>query len=242
MRKLLTILLSAISLTGFAQQEKPTVNVWIGGNYYEIEDADSITFGKIEKPDPAKSIVAVDMGLGVKWADRNIGALSPEDYGGYYAWGETETKDTYRWSTYKYGTGSNDISKYNETDSLVTLSDSDDAANIATGGAYRTPTAEEIQQLIDNCTWEWTTENGVDGYKVTAQNGNSIFLPAAGRYFGKSTSYAGKNGYYWSASLYTMSTAGYSFASNLYFNSTSYNVDAGNRYVGYAIRAVQDAE
>lgn len=238
MRKLFAIILSAICLNGFAQEQTPTVNIWVGGQYYEVENVDSITFGKVEKPDPTKNIVAVDMGFGVKWADRNIGAQNPEDYGGYYSWGETDTKETYRWSNYKYGTGSSNISKYNESDNLVTLDASDDAASVATNGVYRTPTADEMQQLIDSCTWEWTTENGVEGYKVTAQNGNSIFLPAAGRYFGTKTSYTGRNGYYWSSSLYIMSTADYSYASSLFINSTSHSVDAGNRFVGYTIRPV----
>ena len=188
----------------------------------------------------------VDLGLSVKWATCNVGANSPEEYGDYFAWGETEPKEDYFWSTYKYCNGDEDsMTKYctNSTwgivDNKTTLDLKDDAAHVNWGGKWRMPTKEEQDELRDknNCTWEWTTQNGVKGYKVTSvKNGNSIFLPAAvsrGRdYLGRADSH----GYYWSSSL----DAGYSSnAYNVYFNSgyvdwSSYDY----RYYGQSVRAV----
>ncbi len=149
----------------------------------------------------------VDLGLpsGVKWATCNVGASSPEEYGGYYAWGETEEKEDYSWSTYKWFSGniySNyTFTKYNTNTSMdvvdnkTVLEPEDDVAHVKWGGSWRMPTLDEQKELLDNCTWSRTTQNGVDGYKVTGSNGNSIFLPAAGN--------SGSNGRYWSSSLYS---------------------------------------
>ena len=131
---------------------------------------------------------AVDLGLpsGLKWATCNVGATSPEGYGGYFAWGETETKDNYDWPTYKW---CNDtvITKYNydtsqgDVDNKTVLEQQDDAASVIWGGSWRMPTDAEWTELIENCTWTWITHNGVKGSLVTSNiNGNSIFLPADG--------------------------------------------------------------
>ena len=113
----------------------------------------------------------VDLGLSVMWATCNIGADSPEDYGNYYAWGETETKDTY--------TSSNSVT-YGVSMSDFSGSAYSDAATANWGSTWRMPTSSEIDELISDCTWTWTTLNDVNGYEVTGTNGNSIFLPAAG--------------------------------------------------------------
>ena len=152
----------------------------------------------------------VDLGLSVKWATCNVGAIQPEEFGDYFAWGEVETKTIYNWSTYKYGSDSHQLTKYCNnsdfgkdgfTDNKTVLDPEDDAATANWGGAWRIPTIAEQQELINNCTWTWTTQNGVNGYKVTGPNGNSIFLPAAG-YIGVGTLHdAGSYGNYWSSSL-----------------------------------------
>ena len=156
--------------------------------------------------------VAVDLGLSVKWATCNVGASTPEDYGDYFAWCETSTKSTYDWSTYKYCNGSyNTLTKYNNSSSYGTMVDnktqldlSDDAARANWGGSWRMPTDAELTELLEQCTWTWTSQNGVNGYKVTSKsNGNSIFLPAAGDRNGSSIYYLGIYGYYWSSSLFT---------------------------------------
>ncbi len=151
----------------------------------------------------------VDLGLSVKWATCNVGASSPEGYGNYYAWGETRPKNDYGWDTYKYCNGSYDsMTKYctdlahGSVDNRTKLELSDDAARASWGGSWRMPTIAEYKELIDKCTWTWTTLNGKNGYKVvTKSNGNSIFLPAAGYRDDTSLDLAGRYGYYCSSSL-----------------------------------------
>ena len=153
----------------------------------------------------------VDLGLSVKWSTSNVGASSPEEYGDYFAWGETEPKSIYDYSTYKYCNGSNlTLTKYctyiysGTVDNKTTLEMSDDAARANWGGNWRMPTDAEMTELREQCTWTWTTQNGVNGYKVTSQsNGNSIFMPAAGFCYESSLRYAGSEGDYWSSSLDT---------------------------------------
>ena len=136
----------------------------------------------------------IDLGLpsGLLWATTNIGAENPEDYGNYYAWGETETKETYDWETYRYCNGSETtLTKYCSdesygldgfTDTLTILEASDDAATANWGSSWRNPTQSEINELVNSCTMESTTRNGVNGSLFTGPNGNSIFLPWAGWY------------------------------------------------------------
>ena len=158
----------------------------------------------------------VDLGLSVKWATMNVGASSPEDYGDYFAWGETSTKSTYDWSTYKWYNGSsstltkyNNNSSYGTVDNKTTLNLSDDAARANWGGSWRMPTYAEMVELKDNCTWKKTTRNNVSGVLVTSNKSGytdkSIFLPSAGVRSKSSLVYA-SNGYYWSSSLYTGSS------------------------------------
>ena len=187
----------------------------------------------------------VDLGLpsGLKWATCNVGATAPEGYGDYFAWGETNPKDNYNWSTYKYCKGSYDTmtkyctqSSYGTVDNKTTLELSDDAARANWGGKWRMPTKAEQDELRNNCTWTWTTQSGVNGYKVTSKtNGNSIFLPAAGSRYGTSVGDVGSFGYYWSSSLYESSPGS---AYYLYFNSGSVDWYYYYRYDGHTVRAV----
>ena len=151
---------------------------------------------------------AVDLGLSVKWATCNVGASSPEDYGDYYAWGETETKSYYDWSTYKWCKGSEYTltkyctdSDYDTVDNKTVLEPEDDVAHVTWGGSWRMPTLAQCEELIDYCTTSWTSVNGVWGTKVVGPNGNSIFLPAAGCRWYDILNDAGSNGYYWSGTL-----------------------------------------
>ena len=132
---------------------------------------------------------AVDLGLSVKWANVNVGAISPEDYGDYFAWGETELKTDYSWSTYKFELGTDENgpfskyvtnSSYGTVDNKTVLDPEDDAAHVNWGGSWRMPTDAEWTELRTKCTWTWTSE--VNGMLVTGPNGKSIFLPAAGDY------------------------------------------------------------
>ena len=179
----------------------------------------------------------VDLGLpsGLKWAKCNLGASKPSDYGDYYAWGEIEPKTTnYSWATYKWGTESN-MTKYNNTDSKTTLEAADDAATAKLGSPWRMPTNDEIQELIDKCTWTWTTQDGVKGYEVKGPNGNSIFLPVAGNRTGSRLDHAGVYGYYRSSSL---STGNSNKARGLYFNSSKRGLDIFGRCYGFTVRPV----
>ena len=178
---------------------------WIDGEWYFEEDE------KYYRQDGNEAKVnKVDLGLpsGTLWADRNVGADSPEAYGDYFAWGETEPKSAYTWDTYKWCNGSyNTLTKYcyestyGTEDNKTTLDLVDDAAYVNMGKDWRMPTETQMNELNSKCTWTWTTQNGTKGCKVTGPNGNSIFLPAAGARYDGSLGYAGSYGCYWSASL-----------------------------------------
>ncbi len=190
----------------------------------------------------------VDLGLpsGLLWATRNVGASSPEDYGDYFAWGETSPKSYYSWDTYAYGyyddNGNLHITKYNPSnywygpvDNLTILQPGDDAATANYGG--RMPTKEEWQELYNHCTSLWTTQNGVNGRRFTGPNGNTLFLPAAGFRWGGGFYDAGGNGYFWSSSLYSDYLVD---AWTFYFNSGSTYVGSGHRDYGISVRAVRE--
>ena len=194
----------------------------------------------------------IDLGLpsGLLWATCNVGADNPEDYGDYFAWGETQPKDTYNWSTYQYCNGIDDwntLTKYctnadfgynGFTDNLTTLLPEDDAATANWGSGWRMPTKEEWQELYNNTTVIWTTQNGVNGRLFTASNGDSLFLPAAG-FRGEGDLYtAGSFGYYLSSSLYTDHPYD---AWVLYFDSGNYGVYDLNRGDGQSVRPVRSA-
>jgi hypothetical protein len=185
----------------------------------------------------------VDLGLSVKWATCNVGASNPENYGGYFAWGENRPKSTYNLSTYKWCRGDgNSLTKYctdsgyGAVDNKTQLELSDDAARANWGGSWRMPTHDEWTELRQKCTWTWTTQNGVKGFKVTSKtNGRSIFLPAAGFCDGSSLYFAGSRGYYWSSSLITFYQGG---AMYVYFSSSYVGWDSDDRSSGQSVRPV----
>ena len=180
----------------------------------------------------------VDLGLSVKWATFNVGASRPEDYGDYFAWGETEPKEEYSWETYKWGT-SGKLTKYNTTDGKTILDPENDAAYVNWGGKWRMPTDAERDELVENCTWTWTTQNSVNGYKVTGPNGNSIFLPAGG-YKGSGPDYpVGENGLYWLGNVYKNSFA-YLFTIQHEVTPPSTEGKQGTRCFGFMIRPIYD--
>ena len=148
----------------------------------------------------------VDLGLSVKWRGWNLGATRPEEFGDYYAWGETKPKSSFSWSNYIFCNGSEgSMTKYNSSDNKVAFKDynyEDDAARKKLGGRWRTPTDEEWTELINKCIWIPLTSKGVNGMLVTAQNGNSVFFPYTGRYSGYYIDPA-HGGSYWSSSIST---------------------------------------
>lgn len=160
-----------------------------------------------EQIESGETVTAVDLGLSVKWANVNIGAGSPDSYGFYFAWGETMAKVEYSWYTYFYceGEESHKLNKYNTRESYGTVDNrtvlerGDDAAYINWGGKWRMPTKEEWDELCDNCEWIYTKENNTSGFRVTAKNGNSIFLPSAGHRYEGFRHFDALD--YWSSSL-----------------------------------------
>lgn len=183
----------------------------------------------------------VDLGLpsGLKWATCNVGATSPEDYGNYYAWGETSTKSTYTNSnSLTYGLSISQLESQGYIDGSGNLTSSHDAATANWGGSWRMPTKEEQQELVDECTWERTTQNGVNGCKVTGPNGNYIFLPAAGSRYGSSLIGEGDYGFYWSStpSDYGIGNDAY----DLYFSGGDEYVDWLNRLNGHTVRPITE--
>ena len=191
----------------------------------------------------------VDLGLSVKWASWNVGASAPEEYGAYFAWGETEIDWDYDWASYKWCNGYyNKLTKYCSTgwtnywdgagtpDGKTVLDLEDDAARAHWGGTWRMPTNAEWAELRNNCTWTWTTQSGVNGRLVTASNGNSIFLPAAGRRGGFVLNGMGSDGRYWSSSL----DGNQYLALGVYFGSDRVNKDSYDRPLGFSIRPVTE--
>ena len=199
---------------------------------------------------------AVDLGLSVKWAACNVGASYPQEYGGYYAWGETEENNDYSWDTYKwykwhplgYGPSGN-MTKYSHygtteeerkyCDYKTTLEVSDDVARVKLGGNWRMPTESEIEELCDKCICLWTTYGGVNGFVFIGSNDNCIFLPAAGARIGTDFNGRGSHGYYWSATLSDLLSN--KEACGLHFEPHNiYNWNRGDRYKGRSVRPVTD--
>lgn len=192
----------------------------------------------------------VDLGLpsGLLWANCNVGANSPEEYGNYYAWGETAPKDVYNWGNYAHCriNGPGEFTKYcynmtyghnGYTDTLTVLQPVDDAATAFLGDGVRMPTHEEWKELDNECIKVWATKNGVKGYKFKGPNGNSLFLPAAGYCWDDTLCDAGSRGLYWSSSLwmdYPFNAWTYCFHS--FVGMCYYDV---NRSVGLSVRAVR---
>ncbi len=196
----------------------------------------------------------VDLGLPSRtlWATCNIGANSPEDYGDYFAWGETEAKSTYDWSTYKWCKGSyTTMTKYCTNsdygyngfkDDKAELDLEDDAAYVNWGPEWRMPSKAQFDELINSnyTTTTWTTQNGVYGRLITSKsNGNSIFLPAAGYRYNDYFNDAGSSGGYWSRTLYEN---GPDYEWRLYFGSYSITTGYYGRYRGLSVRPVRASE
>ena len=240
----------SVSLSGLSSETKYYYCSFVYLNEKQYKYGEIKSFTTLEAPTGNGTLNGhewVDLGLpsGLKWATCNVGASQPEEYGDYFAWGEVEPKDYYYWDSYKWCNGSYDTQikycndsyyGYNGfTDNKTTLELSDDAANYNWGGSWRMPTFEEQEELRNNCSWEWTTQNGVYGRKVTGPNGNSIFLPAAGYRYGSSLYNAGSRGYYWSSSLYTDYPDD---AWDVSFDSSSAYRNNNNRYYGFSVRPV----
>ena len=178
----------------------------------------------------------VDLGLSVKWATYNVGANKPEECGDYFAWGEVKSKKEYSLNTYKYYEGTiHSLSKNNK----IVLDVDDDAARVNWGGEWRMPTEKEFKELRKNCKWIWTSQNGMRGYKVVGNNGNFIFLPAAGFMQDKSLQDNLFVGGYWSRSLDKVKSSGLAaFGLSFRYSNSKVDVCSVYRFNGYSIRPV----
>lgn len=178
---------------------------------------------------------AVDLGLSVKWATCNVGASSPEECGEYFAWGELEGKTYYNDDNYKYFSPSNGGSGWLYIGFNISGTKYD-VAYAKKGSDWRMPTKDELEELINECTWEWTKYKGVNGQMVTGPNGNSIFIPAAG-YNGRSSYGNGNIGYYWSSMTYKDSEVS---AYILEFINDACSMTWLGRSVGASVRPVRE--
>ena len=214
-------------------------------------DTSGNTDSNTDNPDPISIPVgeAVDLGLSVKWANFNLGASKPEEYGLYFAWGELRPKTDYSGSNYRYGTSST-LTKYctrsdygynGFVDNKIDLDPEDDAAHVNWGGDWRMPTKTEMEELRNNCTWTWTTLNGVNGFKVQSiRPGHSdkwIFLPAAGCHSGLELYFAGEYGLYWSSRIHALYPQEASYF-KLDTNPEYMGTDTYHRSHGLSVRAV----
>ena len=203
--------------------------------------------------------VDLDLPSGTRWATCNVGASSPEEYGDYFAWGETTGKNSgktaFKWENYKYSYGSTDLlTKYCSiancgyegfTDDMRELQLGDDAARENWGGSWQTPSLAQVQELLGDSTRKvWTTQDGVNGLLIVRESrnnwskstGKSIFLPAAGHQVNSGAEDIGNGGYYWTRSL----SVGYpGSACSLHIRSGQTNVSTYYyRYIGRSVRPV----
>ncbi len=229
-----------MTINGYAQQTGD-VNGDHEINIADINAVIDIILGGSEEGD------WVDLGLpsGTLWATRNIGASSPEEYGDYFAWGETEPKDSYDLYTYKWWESWTEsgrtywgYTKYcygsdaymGIVDDRTELDPEDDAATVNWGSDARMPSYEQLQELISSCTRQWTQRNGVNGNLIIGPNGNTIFLPAAGVRYLEMLDLAGSSGLYWSRTVAGAVGAYYLRGSSVFTDG---------RYYGFTVRAVR---
>lgn len=182
----------------------------------------------------------VDLGLpsGLKWATCNVGASVPEEFGDYYSWGEIEPKEEYTSiNSLTYKVSFRKLKKFGIVDDSGILTKEHDVANVNWGEQWRMPTIEEYGELIDECTWNFASFNGVNGYLVTGPNKKNIFLPAAAFQQGNTIENIGDFGDYWSSTVVTeLSGVSYSLG----YSSKSYGRRRYARYAGRTIRPVTD--
>ena len=224
--------LSALTLTAQEMRDVMVVRMFDGTTQkFVVEEIDYVDFTQEAVPEEPDPYEAVDLGLSVKWATMNVGAQAPEDYGDLFSWGETNAKEDYSEDAYTYYVNWNYLPIGND------ICGTDyDAAHIQWRHQWRMPSKSDVEELTSRCTWTSETLNGVNGYRVTGPNNNSIFLPLAGYKAGTTLKKAGVQGYYWTGTLntgtpssaYTLNTSGYD------------ELWSASRAYGFSIRAVKD--
>ena len=256
--------------TGLDGNNKFTVTVAVlerSTTYYfksYVQNGMAVKYGAVKSfttKESSTSEGAVDLGIMITrtdgttyklyWAKSNLSdkglCTNQEDYGDYYAWGETKPKENYSWLMYKFGkSSSGPFSKYSTPssdgpiDNKTVLEPEDDVAHVKLGGKWRIPTDAEWTELMAKCTWTWVTNyngSGINGRLVKATNGNSIFLPAAGRRYGATLNNVCSSGYYWSSSLYTVYSCD---AWQVFFRSDDVGKYVDLRFCGLSVRPVSE--
>lgn len=243
MKAIAALLIMIVFAVGCTNPEVPK------NNGIESFSSDSNDDGMVDTTQPSYDYIDLGLPSGTLWATFNVGANVPEEYGDFFAWGETAPKATYSWSNYKHcdfseGEGWNAQTKYCNnsffgyngfTDQLTVLQSDDDAATVNWGNDWCMPTVDQWQELVENTECVWEPRNGVDGRLFTAQNGASLFLPAAGFRWDDEIHYTGNGcGNYWSSSLST-EKSGATDDPNVAFNLRFYsgdNLDVLTEYRG----------
>ena len=190
---------------------------------YNVPAQDSDTAVAIENPIPNLPAQPIDLGLSVKWASWNVGASSPEDYGGLYGWADPTGNNT--------STNNTDYPNNNPPSNICGTNY--DIAHIKWGENWRLPTKNEVLELCEKCSWKWTSYKGSNGYMITGPSGNYIFLPAVGQRYGTNIGSQKNFGYYWSGTLYSTGYSNY-----LSFSNTQYQLSFTLRYLGCSVRPV----
>ena len=241
---------------GFAQEKEVMVVRQTDGKEVRF-DVSVVERVYVETESPSPEEESVDFGLpsGIRWATCNLGAASPEDYGDYYGWGCSEpyaSDDDVTWSlyfrkiggsgssSYDCGTDKDPLKDYVYPNATSIAGTEWDVARRKLGGSWRMPTLQEVEELMNkaNCTWEWTMENGVKGYKVTSKhNGNSIFLPAPGYRYGNALYNCGSYGGYWSASPFQSNS---DIVNYMLLNASYFDWNFYGRCYGFTIRPVSE--
>lgn len=229
---------SHTGLDNLVHHEYMIQEVWTRDSVYKIplSEIDSVSLVSSHSPIESQPL-AIDLGLpsGTKWCTHNVGASYPEDYGGYYAWGETTEKSEYTKANYAFYDKS--TGNYINIGSEISGSQYD-VATVLMGAPWRMPTYEQQKELIEYCTWQWTQLNGVNGYMVTGPNENQIFLPAGGDY-NDNIYGVGDYGLFWSSSLFP--SVDKDGAYYTYFYSGSWRERDRIRYIGQSVRPVVNA-
>ena len=236
------ILLAAFIVVGVISislaQDVMTVKMKDGTVHeFKVEDVSEVTFGSSEINPSYPVAESIDLGLpsGTLWASWNVGASAPEEYGGYYAWGETESKEIYNRDSYAYYDYS--ANSFNHIGNNISETEYD-VARVKWGGSWSMPTFDEFQELFTKCSKVWTTQNGVKGLLLTGPNGATIFFPAGGYRTGESQEKEKTNGYFWTSNLYASQNEGEIYALRFIIDSGGASYFHDYRPYGYSIRPV----
>jgi len=256
----IVILLLINAVYSFSQEKvniKGVYEIQTDKESYELSKSDTIRFERMSLRDAIRDKDGikdesckheyVDLGLtsGTLWATTNVGAVSPENYGSFFAWGETQTKEVYSGFNYKFGKGEeygvdslfkyNTLLEYGKVDSLMNLLPEDDIATIEWGTDWRTPTISEWEELYEQCRWIWSESDGVWGYKVVGKNNHWIFLPVGG--FRSQNLISNEIfGCYWSATICKKAPEFAHYI--LFYSKYVFDFYYDNRYLGMPIRPV----